>query len=114
MLPPPQATNVKAITPKAAIAASLRLLVRSRPAMGTNPIQAQSGDGRNVLSRGDGVIKKAVVGAVVVTVTVTSTEEDPSRVTDVFERVHVALVGAPAHANWAVPLNPSMGAKVAV
>jgi hypothetical protein len=61
---------------------------------------------------GDGVTENAVMGAVVVTVTVTSTEEDPSKVTDVFERVHVDFVGAPAHINWTVPVNPAMGAKV--
>jgi hypothetical protein len=62
----------------------------------------------------DGTTNEVVVGAVVVTVTVIFTEFVPSSVTDDFERVHVAFVGAPVHANWTVPVNPSLGAKVAV
>ena len=117
LLPPPQAISANATAPKAVIAASLRLLIRNKPATGRNPIQAQSTDGRNVPSNGaidDGTTNEVVVGAVVVTVTVIFTEFVPSSVTDDFERVHVAFVGAPVHANWTVPVNPSLGAKVAV
>jgi hypothetical protein len=116
-LPPPQAISANATAPKTVIAASLRLLIMNKPATGRNPTQAQSTDGRNVPSNGaidDGATNAVVVGAVVVTVTVTFTELVPSRVTDDFERVHVVFVGAPAHANWTVPVNPSLGANVAV
>jgi hypothetical protein len=102
LLPPPQATSANATAPKAMIAASLRFLITNKPATGRNPTQAQSTDGRNVLSNGaidDGATNEVVVGAVVVTVTVTFTELVPSSVTDDFESVHVAFVGAPAHAS---------------
>jgi hypothetical protein len=70
-----------------------------------------------VLSNGaldDGARNAVVVGAVVVTVTVTFTEVVPSSVTEDFESVHVAFAGAPAHVNCTVPVNPSIGAKVAL
>jgi hypothetical protein len=68
----------------------------------SNATQAQSADGRNVPPNGainDGVKNDIGAGAVVVTVTVTFTEFVPSSVTDDFESVQVAFVGAPAHAN---------------
>ena len=102
LLPPPQATNANATVPKAAIAASLRLLIISKPATGRNPTQAQRTEGRNAPSNGeidDGAMSDVVVGAVVVTVAVTFTEFVPSSVTEDFESVHVAFAGAPAHAN---------------
>jgi hypothetical protein len=99
VVPPPQETNIHARTATAAIASSLRLLVKSKPATDAKPIHAQSNEAGNAVLGNGGDGRAATVGAVVATVTATATDEDPSRVTEDLENVHVASDGAPVQAN---------------
>src|SRR5271167_5027353 len=57
---------------------------------------------------------KLVVGAVVVTLTVTGAASVPSSVIEETDVEHVAFAGAPLHETATLPLKPSIGVSVTV